>query len=131
MITKASGKPGKIRVTFSLPAAIWADTIHLVGDFNAWDNTATALRLDDGDWRVTLELDAGRAYHYRYLVNGVEWINDWNVDRYASIDYGVDDSVVVALLPDDMPYPEIGQPAALQQPELWVLHGRQLERRAG
>ncbi len=103
MITKVLAGAGKVRVTFSMPAAIWADTIHLVGDFNHWDNAATPMRLSETGWTTTLELEAGRSYQYRYLINGKEWHNDWNADRYEPNEYGGDNSVVVA---DVFPEPQ-------------------------
>jgi hypothetical protein len=95
MITKVSNGRGKIRVTFAMPAAIWADTIHLVGDFNKWNSNATPLTLDDDNWSITLELEPGQEYQYRYLVNGVDWYNDWQADRYEPNEHGGDNSVVV------------------------------------
>jgi hypothetical protein len=44
---------------------------------------------------TTLELEAGREYQYRYLLNGNEWHNDWHADRYVSNAYGGDNSVVI------------------------------------
>lgn len=131
MITKEPGNSGKVRVNFLLPAAIWADTIHLVGDFNHWNNTATPLRLGDVTWSVTLELDAGQSYHYRYLVNGQEWMNDWHADGNVSVGYGIDNSVVMAQLPDEMPSVVINLPAPAPRPMLRVIAGRQDERRVG
>ncbi|NTU83472.1 MAG: glycoside hydrolase family 13 [Chloroflexales bacterium] len=95
MITKRPGSDGTVRVTFAMPAAIWADTIHVVGDFNGWDERATPLRQTETGWMVTLELEAGRSYQYRYLLNGNEWHNDWNADRYEPNAYGGDNSVVI------------------------------------
>lgn len=94
MIAKQPGPAGKVRVTFSLPASLWADTIYLVGDFNGWNHHATPLRATEHGWMVTLDLEAGRTYQYRYLVNGNEWHNDWNADGYAPNPYGGDNSVV-------------------------------------
>ncbi len=94
MITKMPGQPGKTRVTFSLPSAIWADTIFLVGDFNNWDERATPLRQTETGWMVTLELDAGHSFQYRYLYNGNDWHNDWNADGYEPNAFGGDNSVV-------------------------------------
>lgn len=95
MITKRPGPPGKVRVTFALPAAIWADTIYLVGDFNDWDTQATPLRQTEYGWMVTLDLEAGRSYQYRYLHNSTEWHNDWNADGYEANTFGGDNSIVV------------------------------------
>jgi hypothetical protein len=104
MIIKELVKSGRVRVTFSMPAGIWADTIHLVGDFNNWDQTATPLRLEDHGWCVSLELDAGKAYQYRYLINGTDWYNDWRADHYVPNEYGGDNSVVVTFVHQDIPH---------------------------
>ncbi|WP_322511218.1 isoamylase early set domain-containing protein [Chloroflexus sp.] len=94
MITERLGPAGKVRVTFSLPSALWADTIYLVGDFNGWNRHATPLRATEHGWMITLDLEAGRTYQYRYLINDNEWHNDWNADGYAPNPYGGDNSVV-------------------------------------
>ncbi len=101
MITKRTGRNGKVRVSFAMPAAIWADTIHVVGDFNRWDERATPMRQTETGWLVTVELDPGQAYQYRYLLNGSDWHNDWNADRYEPNAFGGDNSVVVTPLFDD------------------------------
>jgi 1,4-alpha-glucan branching enzyme len=98
MISKEMGSPGKVRVTFTMPAAIWAESIHLVGDFNGWSKTATPLTCEDNQWWVSLELDANRAFQYRYLINGREWYNDWRADRYEPNEFGGDNSVVVTTI---------------------------------
>ena len=93
---KAVEKGGRVRVTFELPSALWADRVHLVGEFNDWDTTATPLTRDrrHDDWRVTVELPAGRRYLFRYLLDGQEWINEWHADDYVETDDGQCDSVV-------------------------------------
>lgn len=98
-----SDNPAKVRVTFELPSAIWADRVYLCGDFNDWSETTTPLEQSrkDGTWRVTLELDAGQRYEFRYLVNGTEWHSDWNADGYVKNIYGADNSVVNTTLPQD------------------------------
>jgi 1,4-alpha-glucan branching enzyme len=99
---KEQGLSGKLRVTFSMPAGIWADTIHLVGDFNGWNKTATPLRLNDHNWSVSLELDAEQCYQYRYLINGTDWYNDWRADDYRPNELGGDNSVVMTMLHHDV-----------------------------
>jgi 1,4-alpha-glucan branching enzyme len=94
MVTKRAGRSGKVLVTFSMPAAIWADSVTVVGDFNGWNEQATPLRQTEAGWVTTLELDAGRSYQYLYLVNGKEWHNDWHADSYARNRFGGDSSVV-------------------------------------
>jgi 1,4-alpha-glucan branching enzyme len=69
---------------------------HVVGDFNDWSTTATPLNLSEEGWCVSLELDAGRSYQYRYLVDG-KWFNDWKADGYEPNEHGGDNSVVVTV----------------------------------
>ena len=85
------------RVTFELPSAAGKDaaTVHLVGDFSDWSKTATPLTSrKDGRFSVTLTLDNGRSYRYRYLVDGARWENDWSADAYVANEFGEDDSVL-------------------------------------
>lgn len=87
------------KVTFRLPseAAPEADAVHLVGEFNAWDHQATPMkRLKSGEFTVTVELEPGREYPFRYLVGDSEWINDWEADKYVPSGIsGEENSVVV------------------------------------
>ncbi|ACL24567.1 isoamylase early set domain-containing protein [Chloroflexus aggregans] len=120
MITKRLGPAGKVRVTFSLPAALWADTIYLVGDFNGWNRHATPLRATEHGWMVTLDLEAGRTYQYRYLVNDNEWHNDWNADGYVPNPYGGDNSVVDTTIFAHLPPDEeraVGEPILTPLPK--------------
>jgi len=106
MIRKApSPKGGKVLVTFELPASLWASQVHLIGDFNEWNPTSHPLtqRRADEVWEITLELDAGREYQFRYLLDDQEWCNDSHPDGYAPNPYGGDNSVVVTTLALTMP----------------------------
>lgn len=95
MIRKQTLADGKVAVTFELPASLWADTIHVVGDFNGWDNGSLPLKQrHDGCWEITIVLDAGRDYQFRYLLNGTDWQNDYQADRYAPNPYSSENSVV-------------------------------------
>ncbi len=85
------------KVTFMLPeeAAARADRVTLVGDFNGWNREVTAMeRLENGDFAVTVELDAGKEYRFRYLLDGSRWENDWHADKYVRNFFGTEDSVV-------------------------------------
>lgn len=83
------------KVTFYTPAAIEAETIHLVGDFNEWDEQNQPMqKLKDGRFKLTLELEKGREYQFRYLVNSNEWHNDWEADKYVPNPFSGDNSVV-------------------------------------
>lgn len=84
------------KVTFSLPAAVQGETVFLVGDFNNWDEKATSMkRQKDGSFNAALELETNREYQFRYLVNGTEWHNDWEADKYVPNPFSGDNSVVI------------------------------------
>ncbi len=85
------------RVSFRLPkeAAQDAKKVTIVGDFNDWNTEATPMKkVKNGDFNVTLELNAGRAYCFRYLIDGTRWENDWCADRYEQNPYGGENSIV-------------------------------------
>lgn len=87
---------GTVDVTFTLPADVRADSVALCGDFNDWSAGSIMLeQAGDGSWQVTVPLEPGRSYRYRYLLDGERWENAWQADRYAPNAYGSSDSVVV------------------------------------
>ena len=84
------------KVTFYTPASIEAESIFLVGDFNDWGEEANPMeKLKDGRFKLTLELEQGKEFQFRYLVNGAEWHNDWEADKYVPNPYSGDNSVVI------------------------------------
>ncbi len=102
MLKKQYVKSRKVsKVTFEipkdeLPEGVDARTLHLVGDFNDWDQEATPMKkLKDGTFKITIELTPGCEYHFRYLLDGEFWINEWHADDYASNPFGADNCVVI------------------------------------
>jgi 1,4-alpha-glucan branching enzyme len=86
------------KVTFRLPAAAVpaGAQVNLVGDFNDWDPTKTPMdQLKSGEFKITLELPIDRDYAFRYLINGQEWENDWEADKYAPTGLGREENSVV------------------------------------
>ena len=85
----------RVRVRFSVPGSIWADTVYLVGDFTGWEKEALSLDRRDEEWAITLDLPKGKEYRYRYLFDGFEWCNDPGADKYVPNPRGGTDSVIV------------------------------------
>lgn len=87
------------KVTFCLPreAAKGAKTVTIAGDFNQWSQTATPMKKDrSGNFKVTLELETGKEYQFKYLLDGTTWENDWEADKYVMAGVGnAENSVVV------------------------------------
>ena len=86
-------KDNVVKVTFDLPADTARESVRLVGEFNQWEGTPLE-RQKDGGWRATLSLDPGREYRFRYLVDGLRWMNEPNADGYVRNPYGEDNSIV-------------------------------------
>jgi 1,4-alpha-glucan branching enzyme len=107
---------GKIRVTFELPSTLWAERVNLVGEFNDWDTRSLRMVRNraDANWRITIELEPGRQYRFRYLVDGKQWHNDWHADNYVENPYGSDDSVVI--LPPLVPEEQKAEPEEAEAP---------------
>lgn len=88
------------RVTFTVPpqTAQTAKTVHVVGEFNNWNTTATPMRRQkSGEFTTTIDLTPGKEYQFRYLINQTNWENDPNADKYVPTGFtNTDNSVVIA-----------------------------------
>ncbi len=99
---RGSPNKGKVIVIFEIPGSIWAERINLVGDFNDWDRENLPFRHNwAGNWEIELELEAGREYRFRYLLDGEHWRDDWQADSYVPNPYGSYDSIIIAELPSE------------------------------
>ena len=99
---RRSPNPGKVLVTFEIPGTIWAERINLLGDFNDWDSDSLPFqRTREGDWQIELELEVGRKYSFRYLLDGEHWRDDWHADSHVPNQHGGYNSVVFAEVPSE------------------------------
>ena len=104
MLKKSYVKSRQVgKVTFELPESqlpeeVTAESVQLVGDFNDWDLSATPMKYSKKlkAYRATLDLEPGREYQFRYLVNSTVWCNDWAADGYVPSGKGGDNCVVIA-----------------------------------
>ncbi len=96
MLKKSYNKSGNsCRVTFKVPAELEAERVALLGEFNAWDAEKHLLKKrKDGSHSLTLSLDAGQDYRFRYLLDGERWTNDEAPDRLVPNRFGGADCVI-------------------------------------
>lgn len=74
------------KVTFRIPKkqSEQANTISLLGEFTNWQEGAIEMKkLKSGDFTHTINLETGKDYQFRYLVNEQNWINDTEADHYV------------------------------------------------
>ena len=77
-----------------------AKSVTVVGDFNAWDGSKTPLERDSasGVWSALVDVHPGR-HVYAFLVDGKTWTLDPNAPRTKDLDYGTQQSVLMAGMP--------------------------------
>src|SRR3954471_4320150 len=95
MIKRPGGGNGKVAVTFEVDPAVGAERAYVCGEFNDWSQESHAMeRNGDGGFTLTVPLEAGRSYRFRYFLDGERWENDWAADDYVANEFGSHDSVI-------------------------------------
>ncbi|KOH42877.1 isoamylase early set domain-containing protein [Sunxiuqinia dokdonensis] len=87
------------KVTFRVSKGLigQAESVSLVGDFNGWDTAASPMsKLKTGEFTSQLTLEKGKAYEFRYLVDGQKWLNEPDADRFVANSFGEENSVIEA-----------------------------------
>jgi predicted flap endonuclease-1-like 5' DNA nuclease len=78
------------KVTFTIPADVVAGATAglLLGEFNNWDHSSgiSLKKQKDGSMKATTDLEGGRTYQYRYLLNDGRWVNDQNAENFAQVE---------------------------------------------
>lgn len=89
------------KVTFLLSSDVVADAkeVALLGEFNGWAaEAATKLKKQkDGSYKATVELETGKEYAFRYLLDGTTWANDEAADKYIPTGVSFEENSVVVL----------------------------------
>ncbi len=86
------------KVTFKIPAEVGnaAETAKVVGEFNNWSFTANPMkRLKSGAFTATLDLEKGKAYQFRYLLDKSQWENEIEADKFVPSAYGDSENSVI------------------------------------
>ena len=88
------------KVTFKIPDAIGngATDAKVVGEFNDWSTSATPMkRQKNGIFSVTIDLETGRSYQFRYLLGQSHWTNDPEADDDLPTPFGESRNSVIRL----------------------------------
>lgn len=89
----------KVTFTLAAEAAKEAKKVNVVGDFNKWNKKTTAMeKLKNGTFKTVLDLEIGKKYEFRYLIDGEQWENDWEADEYVPNNLTFEENSVVNLV---------------------------------
>lgn len=71
-------KQNKVQVTFLMPAIEACGCLYLVGKFDEWNHESVYCMhcTEDGKWSLTLELEPGHEYQYRFRTVDGRWLSD-------------------------------------------------------
>ena len=85
------------KVKFSLSGDSYntASSILVLGDFNNWQMGETPMKKAKTEvWSVSLDLETGKEYQFRYLIDGTTWENDPEADKFVPSGLGSENSVL-------------------------------------
>jgi len=88
------------KVTFEIDKEVAEkiETASVVGDFNNWDPTSHVMMRKKGkSLSITVELEKGKEYQFRYLLDGRTWVNEPNSDKLVKTHFGDSENCVLIL----------------------------------
>ncbi|HEY4787339.1 MAG TPA: isoamylase early set domain-containing protein [Bacteroidales bacterium] len=91
-------KKSMCKVTFKVTKDIArsASQVYLAGDFNNWEVGSLPMkRHKNGEFTASLDLERNREYQFKYLIDGWEWKNETEADKFVSNEFQSENSVVV------------------------------------
>ena len=85
----------KVSFRVSKELANGATKVNIAGEFNHWSETSDEMNaLKDGSFSLSLDLETGCTYQFRYLLDGSTWINDDAADYYQDSGFNSQNSVI-------------------------------------
>jgi 1,4-alpha-glucan branching enzyme len=90
----------KYKVTWAIDkkSANDAKSISLAGDFNEWSLEKNVFtKLKNGSFKLTLELDKGTNYQFRYLMDDKSWVNEIEADAFVDNQLSNEENCVISL----------------------------------
>ncbi len=103
----------KKEIIFTLPAEALegASEAVVLEDFNNWTpgQEFELKKQEDGSFKTSVQLEEGKTYQYRFLLNNGRWQNDYNAQDYVPVSgLFIDNSVITV--------PEIPEVEVKQNP---------------
>jgi 1,4-alpha-glucan branching enzyme len=86
-------------VTFQVPADILAGSkkAAVVGEFNDWNSETHQVRIIKAAGSVSVTLETGKSYQYKFIIDDERWENDPEADSYIANEFGEANSIVTCV----------------------------------
>jgi 1,4-alpha-glucan branching enzyme len=86
----------KVTFVVNKDIAASASKVNLTGDFNNWDIESIEMKKSkSGEFTATIELEKGKEYQFKYVVDGKVWINESEADKFVPNGFQSENSVVI------------------------------------
>ena len=89
------------KVSFKIPAEIGINhrSAFVLGTFNNWSKTSNRMKklVKDGSFSVVIDLEVGKDYEFKYLLDDSVWLNEENADSQVTTHYGDSSNSVVSI----------------------------------
>ena len=86
---------GNVKANFVLPISETPEAVSVLGDFNHWDPLADPLKKRaNGTRSVTVELEPGQCYSFKYLSEGGTWFIEPGAHSHQVNEYGETNSIL-------------------------------------
>ncbi|MEN8192910.1 MAG: isoamylase early set domain-containing protein [Bacteroidota bacterium] len=100
-IKKTTLKSNKCKISFKIDAEAAKDFTNasLVGDFNNWDPSKDVMKKlkKDGSFSVQKTFEAGKEYQFKYVLDGSQWNNDPEADKFTETQFADSQNSVLVL----------------------------------
>ncbi len=100
MAIEKKEQKSNVKVTFSISKEIGKpySSASVVGDFNDWNaENGVMSKKKDGSFSVAINLERGKEYQFRYVLDGNVWLNDESADKTVPTNFSDANNSVVAL----------------------------------
>ncbi len=89
----------KVTFKFEPPEGRVFHSVFIVGDFNDWDEHSHRLKklVKDDTYSIVIDLEKGKEYQFRYLLDGKEWGNEPAADKHVPTHFGDSENSVVVV----------------------------------
>lgn len=71
------------------------ESVSLIAEFNDWQPIHMKFNKKEKAFRTKVRLPKDAQFQFKYLLNGTEWENDYQADKYTPNSFGTEDSVVL------------------------------------